>query len=328
MADAAKKPRESRRSDGGELKFDISRARLVRRGPSRPARFSLRALRESAGKTQAQVSRASGLAQPDVSKLENADSLDDRQVSTLRRYLAALGDELEIVAISKFGHRIGLVAGTGASGDQAEHVRRASRPVGPEPLPGDYALSGATPNAPRADDFTNAAAMLIVGKPWGEEMMGVPWTPDQGRALRVCMEIAAMFGKGPGLSEAERFALDRMAAASRPSGTGERQSVDALALMRVKEAKHRYAAAKTGGAQGLAALVLVGDLAECFTGVGALSSREGIEYVMKLLGGKYGPPRTLAQIKKRVGWVDDSRATDVDHIEQGIRKAYRRKRPR
>lgn len=93
---------------GGELGFDVSKARLVRQGPVRPARFSLRALRESAGKTQAQVAKASGLAQPDVSKLETATTLDDRQLSTIRRYLAALGDEVELVAVSRYGHRIGI----------------------------------------------------------------------------------------------------------------------------------------------------------------------------------------------------------------------------
>jgi transcriptional regulator with XRE-family HTH domain len=70
-------------------------------------------MREAVGLTQAQVSKRSGLARPEVSKLEAASSFDDRQVSTLRRYLAALGDELELVSVSKHGHRIGL------AGDQA-----------------------------------------------------------------------------------------------------------------------------------------------------------------------------------------------------------------
>ncbi len=102
-----------------ELGFDIASARLVRRGPTRSVRFSLRALRESAGKTQAQVAKASGLAQPDVSKLETATTLDDRQLSTLRRYLAALGDELELVAVSKIGHRIGINGAESARLDPA-----------------------------------------------------------------------------------------------------------------------------------------------------------------------------------------------------------------
>jgi transcriptional regulator with XRE-family HTH domain len=90
--------------------IDISRARLVRRGPAAGVSLSLRSLREAAGLTQAQVSKKSGLAQPEISKLEAATSLDDRMVATLRRYLAALGDELEIVSVSKLGHRMGVAA--------------------------------------------------------------------------------------------------------------------------------------------------------------------------------------------------------------------------
>jgi transcriptional regulator with XRE-family HTH domain len=106
MANAAKKLSSVDAAEG----IDIARARLVRRGPGRHVHLSLRTMREAAGKTQAQVSKASGLAQPEVSKLESASSLDDRQVSTLRRYVAALGDELDIVAVSKYGHRIGISA--------------------------------------------------------------------------------------------------------------------------------------------------------------------------------------------------------------------------
>jgi hypothetical protein len=43
-----------------------------------------------------------------VSKLETAESLDDSQVLTVRRYLQALGDDLELVATSTLGHRIGI----------------------------------------------------------------------------------------------------------------------------------------------------------------------------------------------------------------------------
>jgi transcriptional regulator with XRE-family HTH domain len=116
MANTAQKVSSEQRA-GSEESVDVSRARLVRRGPVRPARMSLRTLREAAGKTQAQVSKASGIPQPEVSKLETALSFDDRQVSTLRRYLKALGDDLDLVAVSKYGHRIGL---TGAPEKPAE----------------------------------------------------------------------------------------------------------------------------------------------------------------------------------------------------------------
>jgi|CZKU01.1.fsa_nt_gi transcriptional regulator with XRE-family HTH domain len=105
MAHAAKKV-----SSGTDESVDVAQARLVRRGPGRSPRLSLRTLREAAGKTQAQVSRASGLAQPEISKLEAASSLDDRMVATVRRYLAALGDELELVSVSGHGHRIGIAS--------------------------------------------------------------------------------------------------------------------------------------------------------------------------------------------------------------------------
>jgi transcriptional regulator with XRE-family HTH domain len=107
--------------------IDVSRARLVRRGPGRDARLSLRALREAAGLTQEQVAKASGLRQPDVSKLETASSLDDRVVLTLRRYLSALGDDLELVALSKHGHRIGVAGAVDVrpnGSSEYEHERR------------------------------------------------------------------------------------------------------------------------------------------------------------------------------------------------------------
>ena len=88
--------------------IDVSRARLVRRGPARPVQMPLRTLREAAGLSQAQVATKSGLAQPEVSKLENAATLDDRMISTVRRYLAAIGADLELTSVSKFGHRIGI----------------------------------------------------------------------------------------------------------------------------------------------------------------------------------------------------------------------------
>src|SRR5580692_8663895 len=111
MGDAAKKV--DRRANRADAPIDISRARLVRRGQVRSVHLTLRAMRDAAGLTQAQVEKRSGLKQPEISKLEAESSLDERQVSTIRRYLAALGDELELVSVSKHGHRIGL------AGDQA-----------------------------------------------------------------------------------------------------------------------------------------------------------------------------------------------------------------
>jgi hypothetical protein len=56
---------------------------------------SLRTLRESAGKTQAEIARRTGMSQPELSRLE---SRKDHLISTLRKYVRALGGEIEVVA--------------------------------------------------------------------------------------------------------------------------------------------------------------------------------------------------------------------------------------
>jgi transcriptional regulator with XRE-family HTH domain len=93
--------------EGDEI--DLSQARIVRRGPRRPVHLPLKSLREAAGFTQTQVAKASGIAQGDVSKLEREASLDRREIRTLRQYLAAIGDDIEIAALSSLGHRIVIV---------------------------------------------------------------------------------------------------------------------------------------------------------------------------------------------------------------------------
>jgi hypothetical protein len=62
--------------------------------------MDLRAVRELAGKTQVDVAKATKMAQSDVSKAEHRE---DHRLSTLRRYIEALGGELEVVA--RFGNR-------------------------------------------------------------------------------------------------------------------------------------------------------------------------------------------------------------------------------
>src|ERR1700731_239073 len=80
---------------------DLSRARVVRRGPA-GKRVSLRTLREALGKTQSELAAALGMTQSEVSRLE---SRDDVLVSTLARYAAALGGTLEtVVVLPKTGH--------------------------------------------------------------------------------------------------------------------------------------------------------------------------------------------------------------------------------
>lgn len=55
----------------------------------------LRELRESLKLTQAEVAKKSGLKVPNVSRLERQSEM---QIATLRKVVAAMGGELEIVA--------------------------------------------------------------------------------------------------------------------------------------------------------------------------------------------------------------------------------------
>lgn len=84
----------------------LGRGLRAQRGVS----LTLRILREAAGKTQVDVARESQIDQGDISRLEARESFDDCQVSTLRRYIAALGGRLELVAA--FGDKKILLTGT------------------------------------------------------------------------------------------------------------------------------------------------------------------------------------------------------------------------
>jgi hypothetical protein len=59
------------------------------------ATMDLREVREASGKTQADVSGATEMSQGEVSRLERRE---DFLLSTLRKYVAALGGELQLVA--------------------------------------------------------------------------------------------------------------------------------------------------------------------------------------------------------------------------------------
>ncbi len=58
--------------------------------------MNLRELRESLGKTQDEVAQLTDMGQSQLSKLERRD---DHLLSTLRRYVQALGGDLEVVAV-------------------------------------------------------------------------------------------------------------------------------------------------------------------------------------------------------------------------------------
>ncbi len=99
------------RPSGDDSELDLSRARVVGRGihAQRGVHMSLRAVRTAAGKTQVDLSGRTGIAQGDVSRIEQRETLDDLQVSTLRRYVEALGGKLELVAVFPKDHKIKLV---------------------------------------------------------------------------------------------------------------------------------------------------------------------------------------------------------------------------
>ncbi len=61
---------------------------------------TMRELRAFAGKSQVEVAHAMGVAQAEVSRLE---SREDTKLSTIERYVKALGGEVEVVA--RFGDR-------------------------------------------------------------------------------------------------------------------------------------------------------------------------------------------------------------------------------
>jgi DNA-binding transcriptional regulator YiaG len=66
--------------------------------------MDLRALREAVGLTQEELAQRVAITQSQLSKLERRE---DHRLSTLRRYVTALGGELEIVAVVD-GKRIRL----------------------------------------------------------------------------------------------------------------------------------------------------------------------------------------------------------------------------
>ncbi len=75
-------------------------AKIEREADEELHEMELRDLREMAGKTQEEVAEAMQTAQSEISNLERRD---DSRISTLRKYVTALGGELEVVA--SFGNR-------------------------------------------------------------------------------------------------------------------------------------------------------------------------------------------------------------------------------
>ncbi len=85
--------------------------RILGRGlrAARGVRLTLRTIRDAVGMTQVELARRSRIDQGDVSRIENRAELDDCQLATIRRYIEALGGELQLVA--RFGDKSIVIVG-------------------------------------------------------------------------------------------------------------------------------------------------------------------------------------------------------------------------
>lgn len=79
-------------------------ARVKRRARAEVEERTLQELRKDLSKTQVDVAKTAEMTQSELSRLE---SRGDHRISTLRRYVEALGGELEVSAIFR-GRRVKL----------------------------------------------------------------------------------------------------------------------------------------------------------------------------------------------------------------------------
>ena len=107
---------------------DVEPVRVLGRGlrAQRGVHLTMRTLREAAGKTQTEVAEASMIDQADISRLESRENFADCQVSTLQRYVAALGGQLELVAA--FGNKKIVLSGVGQAGPSGDVPHAKSPP--------------------------------------------------------------------------------------------------------------------------------------------------------------------------------------------------------
>lgn len=94
-----------------QVEREVEPVRVLGRGlrAQQGVHLTMRTLREAAGKTQIEVAEASMIDQGDISRLESRGNLAECQVSTLQRYVAALGGQLELVAA--FGNKKIILSG-------------------------------------------------------------------------------------------------------------------------------------------------------------------------------------------------------------------------
>jgi hypothetical protein len=79
-------------------------AKIKRRARTQVEELTLQELRQDLSMTQVAVARTAEMTQSELSRLE---SRADHRISTLRRYVEALGGELEIAAVFR-GRRVRL----------------------------------------------------------------------------------------------------------------------------------------------------------------------------------------------------------------------------
>ncbi|MFT4036446.1 MAG: helix-turn-helix transcriptional regulator [Patulibacter sp.] len=70
------------------------------------AEIQLHALREARGVTQADLAERMAIARPRVSKIESAT--EDMRISTIDRYVTALGGHLKITAVFEDGNELSI----------------------------------------------------------------------------------------------------------------------------------------------------------------------------------------------------------------------------
>lgn len=83
-----------------------SRARIDTRADEMRREVMLNQLREELSMSQSELAEAMGVKQPTIAKMEQPDN--DPRLSTLKRYVTALGGELSIDVILPTGKRVGF----------------------------------------------------------------------------------------------------------------------------------------------------------------------------------------------------------------------------
>lgn len=81
-------------------------AKIVDRAEEIRREITLAKIREELNLSQTELAQSLGVSQPSIAKLENVEN--DPKLSTLKRYIKALGGELSIDVTLPNGKRIGL----------------------------------------------------------------------------------------------------------------------------------------------------------------------------------------------------------------------------